>query len=516
MPPKQTSGNASKEPAKATAGASSSTVATQQRFCDHLTELNKDQEGLVTAINAYTEGRLTGEQLLFALSEDNRPEDLFKPSLLELPILFRYLKEWLERHEVCIKTHSSNRIISRLCMTIYSGIDQTTGINCINEYRKRGSIKNSILNIRQTIERESLARIAKEDNISKIAHNIAIRFKDKYDKFSGDIYENWKNYLSEYLNECSDYSVPIEKRVQFRYHVLKDDARSFYDEKIQGRVFNVGEACTLMDKEYNSYTRQVRIRNEVCHLRVSTMRTADGDEIEALQNIHSKITKLYMLGPSAYRTESHKIDYLRNAVTGTTWATAPLSRMSTTNMKYQELYARLESSIQHEKDTKQAIAVDHAAQMAPEAMKNLTIGEGFRTEGTPIPGVMFTGQARYGRHPNMKSRQCYNCASNGHLIKECPKRIDIPNMNTDSNRTDQQRASSQRNYRARRILFEVCQQIAQDDEDSEQESTMQPDPEQEDTSTEDGNLRQAANRLYFTAQNHFTTTVYNTNVEDDF
>lgn len=478
-------------------------------FCDNLTELNNDQQGLITAVNAYTESGLRGKQLVLALCEDYGSEDLFKPSLLELPLLFRYLKDWLEKHGVTIENHSSNRIIPRLCMTIFKQSDQTTGLNCIKEYRKTGATSKSIDHEPKVIERTT-SNYSKEENTSKIAHNIAIRFKDKSAKFSGNIYENWKSYLSEYLNACSDYSVPIEKRVQFMYHILREDARNFFDEKIQGRIFSFGEACNLMDREYNSYTRQSRIRNELSRLRIATTKGSEDDDIEALQHIHSKISKLYLLGPPAYRTESHKIDYLRNAVIGTTWAAGPLSRMSTTCMTYQELYAQLESSIQNEKDTKQALAVDHAARLVP---KTSTPGEQFGSEDTPIPGVMFAGQARYGRHPDVKSRQCFNCGSTAHLIKDCPKKIDISNRGYNhNNRTRTSYGNQDRDLRARRILFEVCQQLAIEQDEPEDQS----EPiEGQSTNNENGSLPAIANQLFSSAFDHSTKEIFNTNIEED-
>lgn len=127
------------------------------------------------------------------------------------------------------------------------------------------------------------------------------------------------------MNACEEYEVPNEKKVQFLYHILQEDARIFYDDKIRDRVTQFSEACSIMNSEYNSIARQNRVRNQLNALRVSQLNKNCNDS-EALEKIHRKITKLYLLGPAAYRTDAHKLDYLRSAVIGMPWAREALNR----------------------------------------------------------------------------------------------------------------------------------------------------------------------------------------------
>ena len=216
--------------------------------------MNKDQEGFITTINAYSEGDLRKQQLSDAVCEEFGPEDLFRPTSLEIPILFRYFKEWLEEHDVRIKDHASNSIIMRLFFKLYKDPDLSIALNCIKKYSMSGyaSKQNIAPGSNPSPNHESISTNAKDETIAKTAHSIAMRFKDKGAKFSGNIYENWKRFLNEYVNACSDYNIPMDKRVQFMYHILKEYAGGFYDEQIRGRVTVFGEACQLMDKEYNS------------------------------------------------------------------------------------------------------------------------------------------------------------------------------------------------------------------------------------------------------------------------
>lgn len=82
-------------------------------FGDYLEGLNNDQQGLTVAINALIEQDKTGLDLKTGLTEIYGPSDLFKPAILELPLLLKDLRDTLRERNVTIISHSSNRVFEK-------------------------------------------------------------------------------------------------------------------------------------------------------------------------------------------------------------------------------------------------------------------------------------------------------------------------------------------------------------------------------------------------------------------
>jgi hypothetical protein len=90
-----------------------------------------------------------------------------------------------------------------------------------------------------------------------------------------------------------------------------------------------------MEQEYNSVSRQNRIANYLRSQRVTKFITANCNSSDALERMHNEISKLVPQGPIYCRTEMHRIECLRFAVIGMTWAKDPLNRASAGGMNYQ-------------------------------------------------------------------------------------------------------------------------------------------------------------------------------------
>jgi len=188
--------------------------------------------------------------------------------------------------------------------------------------------------------------------------------------------------------------------------------------------------------------------------------------MDALEKVHQTICKLYLQAPEAYRNETHKIEYLRHAVIGMTWAKEPLSRLASLNLSYQEFYSQLEASIQQERDEKKYLAVD-------KANAHITGQEATSSEELKqaIPGVLFASQARYGRNPKDNRngvRTCFKCGSDKHLLRQCPQRKDF--IETAAQKVQTYNKFRPNVNNSKRVLYEICEQLEECPQSEEDES----------------------------------------------
>jgi hypothetical protein len=155
-----------------------------------------------------------------------------------------------------------------------------------------------------------------------------------------------------------------------------------------------------MEQESNSVSRQNRIANYL-RSRVTKFITTDCNSSDALEKKHNEISKLAPQGPIYCRTEMHRIEYLRFAVIGMTWAKDPLSRASAGGMDYQELFSQLEASIQQEREEKAAGMRDLAYSGAPRN----TPGASDRTPDVFLTVKLDTEGERTQNHPKQKPKR---------------------------------------------------------------------------------------------------------------
>jgi len=93
--------------------------------------------------------------------------------------------------------------------------------------------------------------------------------------------------------------------------------------------------------------------------------------------------KLAPMVPRSHQGDAHRVDFLRHAVVGYTWANEPLRRVQTHNLPFQQLYGELEAALQLHGEAKQAIAKDNPTDGAQGPTETAT--------------VLYAAQGVYGR-----------------------------------------------------------------------------------------------------------------------
>ena len=189
----------------------------------------------------------------------------------------------------------------------------------------------------------------------KIAHNVAMRLREKDRKFSGDLGEPWMEYVDDYLQRSRDYFLTPSQKLQYLHNLLRGDAKKFYLDKMDGYATSFQQGIEMLEREYNSPVRQNRVKNYLNSLRVTTFVLQGIEMSAALAKVYKSIIKLSRQAPRSHQGDAHKVEFLRNAVVGNSWSSEPLSRVATQQRTFQQLYAELEAGLQLDKESKLAI-----------------------------------------------------------------------------------------------------------------------------------------------------------------
>ena len=430
-------------------------------FANNIRLHNDDQKSFVDTIKTYqNDDAITGENLKIQFRQDYPPFLFLNPAIISNVALIRKFAEFLVNRGIEMETHPSSYILNSLAITLYQNDDQTQALNAINVFKESISMRSANSNVSESnnAEDNSQPTFSQEtSSFDKAAHHIAMRFKDDCKKFSGALGECWNEFLSEYLYAAEDYKLTPSQKLQYMHHLLRDNAKRFFTRNIQGNINSFNEASAIMEQEYNSISRRNRISNHLKSLRITHFIRSDCNTSDALEKLHAEISKLAPQGPMHYRSEEHRIEYLRSAVIGMSWAHEPLSRVTAGGMSYQELYSQLESSIQQEREEKAAI------------LQDTNYGRSVNHSSDKIPGIFFNGQARYGRGKNWKNEQtdshqprsksCWNCGSSNHLLGSCLKPKDLTNIAARKVQYYNKTKYDDEKQSLKRVLFEFCKQI---------------------------------------------------------
>lgn len=290
------------------------------------------------------------------------------------------------------------------------------------------------------------------------AHDVGMRLKDSDKKFSGELGESWMEYVDEYQQISIDYQLSTQQKLQYLHNLLSKDAKRFYLERVSTYAQTFQQAVELVNEEYNSPVRQMRVKNHLNSLRISEF-IKKGDEVSvALAKVYKLITKLSRQVPASHRGDAHKIEFLRNAAVGYSWSHEPLSRVATHGLSFQILYGELEAALQLDKEAKLAIARDSASSLSP------------RQEEVEI---RYAGQGRYARNPKfVRERRtaqnsgkinpltisgCFNCDSPDHLAKDCPKPMNA--AKAAARRLEYYRKKDVKRHAVHHVLAEFCRQM---------------------------------------------------------
>ncbi|GAB0493527.1 hypothetical protein MMPV_004811 [Pyropia vietnamensis] len=433
------------------------------------TLMNEEQKGAVASIRLLeaeiATTPMSGEQVKAAVAELLPPAVLFGPSLIALPYLHRDLRNWLNARGANLEQHSSHRIKLTLATALYPEAEERTiATELATEVEAAGRRPRSSSTQQESTVTAATSSTPSGGSADRAAHNVAMRFRDQAAKFSGNLGESWSEYVAEYQQVARDYEMTASQKLQYLHNLLRGDAKRFYLDRVHGTAATFAQAVDMVSAEYNSIVRQDRVKNYLSGLRLSSFVKDGTDVTAALEKTYKTISKLAPQVPRSHHGESYKVEFLRNAVVGNSWATEPLSRIATHRLTFQQLYGELEAALHLHNEARLAVMRDEVA-------------HGAQTPEANVPGIFFAGQGRYmhrnkdiGKRFNaskgsngvkrfdpMTVMGCFNCDDRSHSLGDCPHPINA--VKAAKRRLEYYAKKRAAQPAASTILYQLCSQL---------------------------------------------------------
>ena len=271
-------------------------------------ELGSTQKGFITSVRILEENlELCGEALLREFADMFPPASLFSKELCELPAAYTEVRNFLDSRGANMQQHSSRRIMMTLAHNIYiEQEDKDAAVAIVTEIiaagrRMRSDLSRLSEQRTPSTPRNNTSQAFSSSAMDKIAHNVAMRLKERDRKFSGGLGESWVEFVDEYLQICRDYSLSPTQKFQYMHNLLAGDAKRYYLDKIYVYATSFQQAVEVIEREYNSPVRQARVKNYLNQLRLSFLRAEGIEQSAALAKLYRIITKLSRQAPSSHR-----------------------------------------------------------------------------------------------------------------------------------------------------------------------------------------------------------------------
>lgn len=90
---------------------------------------------------------------------------------------------------------------------------------------------------------------------ASVAHRISMIFKDDKQKFSGERNEYINDFIANHNQAAIDYELSPRQKLFLMHNRLRDDAKRFYQERIENCIDRFSEAVKALNNEFNSVVR---------------------------------------------------------------------------------------------------------------------------------------------------------------------------------------------------------------------------------------------------------------------
>ena len=176
-------------------------------------------------------------------------------------------------------------------------------------------------------------------------------------KFTGDLSQSIEMTLRDY-NVCfRQHRLSTNQKAEFFINVLSGPARTFFFNNARDDM-SFEEKARIMTGEYNSDSRQLQVQGMLETLRLDKHMSEHevSSSSEGLTQIIDLIERLSPQCQPQFRSDENKINYLRKAVMGFSWAMIPTGNIITAKYSFNGFVTALREHLQLENEVKMAPA----------------------------------------------------------------------------------------------------------------------------------------------------------------
>lgn len=254
--------------------------------------------------------------------------------------------------------------------------------------------------------------------------------------FSGETEECLEDFVAEYDLFGRAFDLSKEQKLRYLHYFLKGDAKRFYLSEQEPFASSYADAVSRICAEYYSAIYQSQAQNTLGSLRIATYVANGKTEQDALVETYWTVAKVSKFLPPLHQGQAHRMEYLRGAVVGDSWACQPLSRIATARLGFQHLYGEFQSALSSHDEANRAVLQNSVVTTKPA------------TTTSETRDVLYGGQRWYATNPAVKDGNvagepsgrlnalslmgCFTFDKPDHAAKDCP----APNngSNQDSRR----------------------------------------------------------------------------------
>lgn len=167
--------------------------------------------------------------------------------------------------------------------------------------------------------------------------------------FNGDLSQDIMETMKLYAICSRQHRLSQAQKADFFVHVFEGSARKFFFENANGEM-PYNDMVRVMLKEYVSDARQMQVKGTLETLRLrSFMKEKELEDVsEGLSKMVEHINELSPQCPPDFRSDAHKIDYLRKAVTEfQDWSRIPIQSRTSQGYSFNTFVTTLHESLQN-------------------------------------------------------------------------------------------------------------------------------------------------------------------------
>lgn len=231
-----------------------------------MSSLSEEKIGFVTSVRLF---QLEIRQKSLSVVDVRRefadmlsPASLFSTELLLIPSVHRFVRDFPDRNGANMTPHSSGLVINRLASNIYEEAeDHITAFDVAKELISNGRKKVQMQTEESAPRAQSSPFSSPGSNSEKVAHNVAMRFKDSAMNFRGNVGDCWQEYVDEYRQVARDYGLTLKQKLDYLHNKLEEYAKRFYLDVVDGYASGFQQAFDMVECEYNSIVLETRVIN---------------------------------------------------------------------------------------------------------------------------------------------------------------------------------------------------------------------------------------------------------------